>query len=81
MIEPIEEDFTIEEVAKAIKMSPRWVRDRIRLDGIEHQRYGRRIRFTAEQVAALRAFHVRRLPVTPVTTGPAKHLTRLSDTA
>lgn len=72
MSEGLEKDFTIEEVAKALGMSTRWVRDRIRLDGAEHQRYGSRTRFTAEQVAALRAFHARRLSVAPVTTGPEK---------
>lgn len=68
----LEQDFTLEEVADALRMSTRWVRDRIRLDGIEHVRRGRGIYFTAEQVAALRAMHVRSLVREPVTTGPAK---------
>lgn len=53
----LDRDYTLEEVADALGMSTRWVRDRIRLDGAAHQRYGRLIRFTAEQVAALRAAH------------------------
>lgn len=65
-------DFTLDEVAQALGMSTRWVRDRIRLDGASHQRYGRHIRFTPEQVAELRAAHVRTLVQEPVTTGPKK---------
>jgi hypothetical protein len=53
-------------------MSTRWVRDRIRVDGAEHNRYGRHIRFTAEQVRKLRAAHVRTVVSEPVTTGPIK---------
>lgn len=69
---PLTPDYTIEEVADALGMSTRWVRDRIRLDGAEHVRYGRYIRFTAEQVDKLRAAHVREWVVEPVTTGPKK---------
>lgn len=71
MTEP-EADLTLEEVAELLRMSTRWVRDRIRLDGAEHQRYGRHIRFTAAQVEALRAMHTRSLVTQPVTTGPSK---------
>ena len=69
---PLEPDFTLEEVADALRMSTRWVRDRIRLDGAEHNRYGLKIRFTASQVQSLRAAHVRTVVSEPVTTGPAK---------
>ncbi|MBS45336.1 MAG: hypothetical protein CMH83_19630 [Nocardioides sp.] len=68
----LDRDYTLSEVAEALGMSERWVRDRIRLDGIAHQRYGRGIRFTAEQVAALRSAHSHSLAKEPVTTGPAK---------
>lgn len=67
-----ERDYTLEEVADALGMSTRWVRDRIRLDGAEHQRYGRVIRFTPAQLAALRAAHAKSLVSEPVTTGPTK---------
>lgn len=67
----LEPDFTLQEVADALSMSTRWVRDQIRA-GAEHTRYGGRIRFTAEQVAKLRAAHVRNLVTEPVTTGPSK---------
>lgn len=72
MTAELEPDFTVEQVAKALGMSTRWVRDRVRLDGVEHQKYGSKTRFTADQVAALRAFHARSLSVAPVTTGPDK---------
>lgn len=69
---PLDPDYTLAEVADALGMSQRWVRDRIRLDGAEHVRYGQHIRFTAEQVAKLRAAHVRTVVAEPVTTGPSK---------
>lgn len=65
-------DFSLEEVADALGMSPRWIRDRIRLDGIEHLRYGHVIKFTAEQVELLRAAHVTKKVAEPVTTGTKK---------
>lgn len=68
----LEVDFTLAEVADALGVSTRWVRDRIRLDGVAHQRYGHKIRFTPEQVAELRAAHVKALVVEPVTTGRVK---------
>lgn len=67
-----EPDYTLAEVAEALGMSTRWVRDRIRLDHAEHTRYGRRIRFTPEQLAKLRAAHVATFVRQPVTTGPVK---------
>lgn len=70
--QPLEPDYTLVEVADALGMSTRWVRDRIRLDGAEHNRYGRRIKFTAAQVAKLRAAHIASYVTEPVTTGPAK---------
>lgn len=48
-------DYSLEEVAKALGMSTRWVRERIKHDGAEHQRYGHKIAFTADQVDKLRA--------------------------
>lgn len=72
MTDQLEPDFTIEEVAHALGMSTRWVRDRCNIDGAEHNRYGHKIRFTRDQVAKLRATHVRNLVPDPVTTGPTK---------
>lgn len=67
-------DFTLNEVAKALGMSPRWLRDRIKFDKVEHLRYGHKIRFTAEQVEKLRSqFTVAPAPTsTQVTTGRKK---------
>lgn len=65
-------DYTLEEVAEALGMSTRWVRDRIRLDGAAHQRYGHKIRFTPKQVEALRARHTTTPVEQSVTTGRKK---------
>jgi excisionase family DNA binding protein len=69
---PLDFDYTLDEVAAALGMSTRWVRDRIRIDHVSHSRYGRHIRFTAEQVAQLRAAHVQSLVNDPVTSGPSR---------
>lgn len=55
----LESDYSIDEVAQAIGMSTRWVRDRINKDNAEHLRYGHKIRFTAAQVDKLRASHTK----------------------
>lgn len=47
-------DYTKAQVAKALGMSERWVQQQIAA-GAAHQRYGNRVRFTPEQVEALRA--------------------------
>lgn len=64
----LEADYSIVEVAKAIGMSTRWIRDRVNdeVNPAEHQRYGHKIRFTAEQVEKLRQQHTKAAP-TPVT--------------
>jgi hypothetical protein len=65
----LEQDYTLDEVAAAVRMSTRWVRDQISA-GAEHTRRGNKIRFTAQQVEALRARHAQQ-PVTSkrITTG------------
>ena len=65
----LERDYGLKEVADAMGKSTRWIRDRIRLDGVEHIRYGREIRFTAEQVDKLRAAHTKVPVAQSVTTG------------
>lgn len=67
----LEPDYTLTEVAEAVGMSPRWVRDRIR-EGAEHQRYGHVIKFTAEQVEKLRAAHTKAPATQPMTSGRRK---------
>lgn len=54
---PLPKDYSLEEVAEALGMSTRWVRNKIS-KGAVHQRYGHKIRFTAEQVEQLRVSHV-----------------------
>lgn len=64
-------DFTLKEVAAALGMSERWVRLKVS-DGAEHQRYGHKIRFTAEQVEKLRAAHTKSPAPQSITTGRKK---------
>lgn len=61
-------DYTLDEVAEALGMSTRWVRERIK-EGAEHIRYGHKIRFTAEQVEKLRAAHIKAPAAESITTG------------
>lgn len=68
----LEPDYPLEEVAEALGMSTRWVRDRCNLDGAEHIRYGRKIRFTAAQVEKLRATHTVAPAAQSITTGRKK---------
>jgi hypothetical protein len=69
---PLPTDYTLEQVAEALSMSTRWVRDRIRVDGAEHQRYGHKIMFTFDQVEKLRAAHATAPVQQSVTTGRKK---------
>jgi predicted DNA-binding protein YlxM (UPF0122 family) len=63
-------DYSLAEVAEAIGMSERWIRDRIKADGVEHIRYGHKIRFTTDQVEKLRGRYVQAPAVEEsVTTG------------
>lgn len=68
----LEPDFSLQEVAAALGMSTRWVRDRCNLDGASHQRYGHKIRFTAKQVQELRDVHARVAVEESITTGKKK---------
>lgn len=71
---PLEPDYTLKEVATALRVSERWVRDRIR-EGAEHTRRGHKIHFTSAQVEELRASGatVKGPAVAePITTGPKK---------
>lgn len=61
-------DYTLADVAEALQMSERWVRDRVR-EGAEHIRYGRKIRFTSEQVDKLRASCTQAPAAQSITTG------------
>lgn len=68
----LDPDYTLREVADALRVSERWVRDRIRLDGAEHQRKGHKITFSAEQVEKLRAAHTKAPVEQSITTGRKK---------
>lgn len=67
----LQTDYTLAEVADALKMSPRWLRQQIAA-GAAHQRYGNRIRFTPEQVEELRG----KLAAVPVEAGVTTRRTR-----
>lgn len=70
----LEPDYSLEDVATAMGMSVRWVRQRI-AEGAEHQRYGHKIRFTAAQVERLRAQFTKDASGGSVTTGRKKRAT------
>lgn len=65
----LEPDYTLEEVAEAMKMSTRWVRDRVNLDGADHRRYGHKIRFSEAQFEALKKMHDVERAEESITTG------------
>jgi len=73
----LEPDYSLAEVAAAIGMSTRWIRDRVNdeTDPAEHLRYGHKIRFTAAQVERLRERHTKAMPTpapAPITSGRKK---------
>lgn len=75
----VESDFTLTETAQKLRVSTRWIRDRIKAGEkgdkpfVEHIRRGHKIMFTAEQVEKLRMSGVQTPPVEEsVTTGPKR---------
>lgn len=71
-----EKDYTLTETAEALKVSTRWIRDRIKAGRagerpfVEHIRRGNKIMFTAAQVEKLRMADVEAPPVVEsITTG------------
>lgn len=71
MTNELTKDYDLDEVATALGMSPRWVRQQCK-NGAVHNRYGHKIRFTAEQVEMLRASCVRKPIEQSITTGRRK---------
>lgn len=67
----LEPDYDLDQIAEAVGMSTRWVRDRVK-DGAAHQRYGRKIKMTAAQVTQLRAQHTHAPVEQSITTGRRK---------
>lgn len=74
----IESDYTLNETARLLRVSPRWIRDRIKAGEdpnsdkpfVEHIRRGHKIMFTAAQVEALRMAGAQTPPVVEsITTG------------
>lgn len=65
-----EKDLNLEQIAEAMGMSTRWVRDQLRDgSGIEHRRPGGRIRMSAEQLEKFKAtYDVNAIPQS-ITTG------------
>lgn len=61
-------DYTYDEVAEALGMSARWVRLQVK-NGAVHNRYGHKVRFSAEQVELLRASHTVQPTGGAITTG------------
>lgn len=48
-------DLTIPELAELLQMSEKWVKRRVSARAIPHHRRGRAVRFTPDDVAAIRA--------------------------
>ena len=67
----LEPDYDLEQIADAVGMSTRWVREQVKA-GAEHQRYGRKIKMTAAQVEKLRASHTQAPVVESITTGRSR---------
>ena len=71
----LEADYTPAEVAQALRKSERWLRNRIRDEGIAHTRRGNKVTFTKAQVEALRELDAVTTVAAPITTGRAKKST------
>lgn len=71
-IQPLERDYTPLEVATALRKSERWLRNRIKTEGIPHTRRGNKVTFTKAQVEALRELDAVTPIAAPVTTGRRK---------
>lgn len=74
----VDSDFTLTETAQKLRVSTRWIRDRIKAGDdpesgkpfVEHIRRGHKIMFTAEQIEKLRMADVQSPPVEQsITTG------------
>lgn len=50
-------DFTLDQAAEQLGVSARWLIERARAREVPHQRYGRRVAFTADQLAQIRHMH------------------------
>ena len=67
----LDKDYTLAETAAALRVSTRWVRERLK-EGVEHTRRGHKIMFTAAQVEALRMLGRKSAASESITTGRKK---------
>jgi hypothetical protein len=67
--ETLPHDYTLTETAAALRMSTRWLRDRIKADKLEHEKRGHKIIFTAAQVEAVRTRYTVQPVEQSITTG------------
>lgn len=65
-------DYTLLEAADALRVSTRWLRDRIKADKLPHGKRGHKIVFSAEQVEAIRGRYVAQPIEQSITTGRKK---------
>ena len=71
-LQPLDQLHTADEVARSYRRSTRWLKDRIKVDAIEHTRVGNRIYFTTAQVELLRESDRVTPQAESITTGTAK---------
>ena len=68
----VEHLYTVEEVAKAIGRSERWVKNQLKERGFEHTMFGVSKRFTLKQFEAFRDSYIVTIEPVSITTGTAK---------
>ena len=69
--EPLEQDYTLLEAAKALRCSTKWLRTKVKEDKLPHGRRGHKIVFSLDQIKAIRARYNTAPPVEQsITTGP-----------
>lgn len=65
-------DYTLVEVAAALRVSTRWLRDKIQADKLPHGKRGHKIVFTEAQVEAIRKRYEAQPIEQSITTGRKK---------
>lgn len=69
---PLPRDYTLTEAADALRVSTRWLRDRIKADKLPHGKRGHKIVFSGEQVEAIRKRYTAQPIEQSITTGRKK---------
>lgn len=68
--EPLEQDYTLLEAAKALRCSTKWLRTKVKDDQLPHGKRGHKYVFSAAQVEAIRQRYNAATPVErSITTG------------